>query len=611
MKKRLYALLLLLAFCLGSVPAAQGAQSKTVVLQIGNNQMAVGTAVQPVDEESAAVCPVAENNRTLVPVSRIVAAFGGESTWDAATNATSFTLNGQVVKHVIGTDRMATLTGVRRMDVPSKAMNNRTYVPMRHVLEGLGLNVEYESTQQLVVVSTDELKGKDLLSLPEAQALLHAGSQSALPGSETLIAPEISREPAETGDDTDSLSGVSIPDLAAVSGYLLAADGDPNRRESNYVVYQADFDVDRAKVRTVVEEYCDLLSSLPYLEVAQPLTTEWGYTSMGWNYTGSGAVRTGEGSSFATETPCDIDFYMEEDGREVSFWIADGIQVSDMGDQLSTGTGASTGRINGDRACDAYYYNGGVYYNSSDRRLSTSSGKAALLVNGTPCTGAVDFHTESSGEDWAVDKFTISGFRRSDWVELAFPMDHAQAGDMFTIRDFQRYDEYPYATTNMVETWAFAVSSANGSDFVMPMATADNLYDAVTVRVLRWDKTGDTVIYFYGKLLLDNQSYQIEGLLAAPNRVAGEEQSSGSGDGTSWTPTPTTPGGIRCGVCGGSGERECGSCSGRGYFERRESTPNYSGSGPKYYTVKETCGACRGTGKKPCTACGGDGKIGS
>ena len=53
------------------------------------------------------------------------------------------------------------------MEAPSKALNNRTYVPARYVLEGLG----YEPTYQLVIVSNESQAGEDLVELAESQRL--------------------------------------------------------------------------------------------------------------------------------------------------------------------------------------------------------------------------------------------------------------------------------------------------------------------------------------------------------------------------------------------------------------------------------------------------------
>lgn len=145
----------------------------TAVLMIGYNQMCVGSDVVQVDK-SDAVTPVIENNRTLVPVSRIVDAFGGGSTWDAAQRVAGFTLADRSVTHKIGTKTIqvtGTGTETRTMNAPSKLMHNRTYVPARYILEGLGLWVGYEPNYKLVVVSTEDLDGEDLVKLPESQRL--------------------------------------------------------------------------------------------------------------------------------------------------------------------------------------------------------------------------------------------------------------------------------------------------------------------------------------------------------------------------------------------------------------------------------------------------------
>jgi hypothetical protein len=73
----------------------------TAVLGIGFNKMCVNDDVVQVDDQNANVYPIAENNRTLVPVSRIVDAFGGTSAWDSKTN-TTYTLGNCKVSHVIG-----------------------------------------------------------------------------------------------------------------------------------------------------------------------------------------------------------------------------------------------------------------------------------------------------------------------------------------------------------------------------------------------------------------------------------------------------------------------------------------------------------------------------
>ncbi len=65
---------------------------------------------------------------------------------------------------------------------------------------------------------------------------------------------------------------------------------------------------------------------------------------------------------------------------------------------------------------------------------------------------------------------------------------------------------------------------------------------------------------------------------------------------------------IRCSKCHGDGEMTCTNCSGAGYKEKQVSTPNYSGKGARYKTVRENCFKCRGNGTVTCIRCGGAGQ---
>ena len=105
-------------------------------------------------------------------MSPIVQAFGGASSWDAATDNVVFTRGEHRVELQIGSAAITVDGGVGAMDVPAKAMNNRTYVPVRAVLEGLGLTVEYEAAHQIVVVADGDLDKDNLSALPQVKALL-------------------------------------------------------------------------------------------------------------------------------------------------------------------------------------------------------------------------------------------------------------------------------------------------------------------------------------------------------------------------------------------------------------------------------------------------------
>lgn len=147
----------------------------TVVLGIGYNKMCVGNQVTQVDEAQAEVTPVLDSGRTLVPVSRIVAALGGKSTWEQSTRTAGFELDNRSASVAVGSRDVLLRQGSQlrkvSMDTTAKIFSARTYVPLRYVLEGLGLWVGYEPKYRLVVVSTENLDGEDLIKLPESQRL--------------------------------------------------------------------------------------------------------------------------------------------------------------------------------------------------------------------------------------------------------------------------------------------------------------------------------------------------------------------------------------------------------------------------------------------------------
>ena len=592
MKKKLMALFLSLVLLIAAAPA-RAAQSGTIVaLWLDHNRMAVGDVTQQVDPDQPQVVPFAQNERTLVPVSRIVAAFGGQSGWEQATNTATFTLNGHTVKVQIGSALINVDGKPQTMAVPALAMNGRTYVPLRAVLEGLGLTVEYEATWRLIIVSDAPVDREELLILPPAVALVMEAVWQAQEPSQTA-APAGQIAGAITGEvgslNTSSLSSVIVPELGAASGYRLSSKEDPNVDGVEKYTYQMDdADFARAEANTLqaVREYFALIASLPYFEVAEEINEKSGFYSGGLRYTGtSPAVKKNTLTTFNGGVSCDVDFWMDSDDHSVTFEYAPGLKVADTGDRISFGQGYASPTLAGPRAKEAFCYENGTYYNAGDRALSVKPGGVALLVNGMPCTGTVDFHTEYSSESWAVDMFTVSGFQRSQWIEFAFPMNYGQTGDFYTAADFRRWSEYPYATTNKGALWAFAVSANNGNDFVMPMANADNQYEAVNVRILRWDKTGDTVVYFYARLTLDGSSYEVEGLLAAKNRVVVEKPSGGSGgEGDCW-------------YCGGSGV--CPTCGGSGKVSNW-----MPGTGHTF--LEQNCTDCYRDGK--CRYCGGSGR---
>ena len=152
------ALVLCAALSLGLTGTARAQEPELVLaMRIGSPTCVIGSEVTQVDPQSAAVSPIAESGRTLVPIRRILEAFGGTVEWVAQSGEIRCALNGNTVELKLDSTA-ATVNGETvTLDVPARAKNNRTFVPVRFVSEELGLQVGYEPKNQIVVVADGDL----------------------------------------------------------------------------------------------------------------------------------------------------------------------------------------------------------------------------------------------------------------------------------------------------------------------------------------------------------------------------------------------------------------------------------------------------------------------
>ena len=174
-KKHFLGVLLALCLVAGMLPAPAMAASSVVALKLGSPWCAVDTQVTQVDEDNVQVTPYAVQvnggGYTLLPIRRVLEAFGGSVEWVPATGGVLCTLNGHQVELAPGSAEAVVDGQAVTMDVPAETKNDRTFVPVRFVSENLGLSVAYESTDQIVVVSAAPLEQSSLSSLESVKAL--------------------------------------------------------------------------------------------------------------------------------------------------------------------------------------------------------------------------------------------------------------------------------------------------------------------------------------------------------------------------------------------------------------------------------------------------------
>ncbi len=111
-----------------------------IVMQINNKNIVVNNRTITND-----VSPVIVGDRTLVPVRIVIELLGGTADWDEATRTVTLTIDGKVLKLVIDEEIPGYGTG-------ATIINNRTYVPIRWIIENLDGHVTWiEATQQIII----------------------------------------------------------------------------------------------------------------------------------------------------------------------------------------------------------------------------------------------------------------------------------------------------------------------------------------------------------------------------------------------------------------------------------------------------------------------------
>lgn len=398
---------------------------------------------------------------------------------------------------------------------------------------------------------------------------------------EIMIAPALDPAEVEPAYDLESMDSVYVPELGAATGFRFYTDFIPANGFPHYSIVK-DMTIEEAKA--LLDEYFYLLASLPYFEILEEprlVLSDTVYTGV-LIYTGTGRV-TQEEDSYYNGKAFAFDFYFDLADREIMTQYADGLKIVDTGLRLS-GTDYPSQQVYGPHICDVFYECGGTYY-SSDHALVAQSGECAILLNGEPYLG----NTEDSG----TARFFVEGYHRADWIEIFLEKNYPVDEDIYDRSELLQYKTSNIVTTTKDDFVVFSVSSNNGADWDQPRPRQNDNFEGVSVRVLQWEPEGDVVLYFYADLYLDNEPYEIEGLLVTnptenEERKEKAENSSGSGSGYGSDMEQT------CSACTGSGR--CNSCGGSGYrtqwiAQKQERVP---------------CASCATSGK--CSSCGGKGK---
>lgn len=134
-----------------------GKEQKVVITRYGRNEMILTIGERPAYVFGTIivndVAPVALNNRTMLPIRFVVENLSGTVDWNAETRTVTINKDGINIKITID-DNIAYVNGEAvELDVAAFAENNRTYLPLRFVAENLNANVEWVPATKSVVIT--------------------------------------------------------------------------------------------------------------------------------------------------------------------------------------------------------------------------------------------------------------------------------------------------------------------------------------------------------------------------------------------------------------------------------------------------------------------------
>jgi len=108
--------------------------------------------------------PVLENGRVLVPLRNIFEALGAKVDWDNTTKTVSAMKNGDIIKLTIGNKVVYRNEYAVALDVPAIIIKGRTLVPIRFVSEALDAQVNWQGSNQTVIIKNLQLYYEQVLS---------------------------------------------------------------------------------------------------------------------------------------------------------------------------------------------------------------------------------------------------------------------------------------------------------------------------------------------------------------------------------------------------------------------------------------------------------------
>lgn len=244
------ALMMMLSVCVTTITAQDAyteADGGTIVsLLVGYPNAIVGDKKVQIDSANPDVVPVVIDDRTLVPVRFISESFGATVAWDSDSKTITVVLAETTIQMVLDSKDYTINSQPMTMDVPAQVMNDRTIIPLRAMVEGLGKYVFWDSRGLIVISDVENVytTGKDEEKIAQLVESLKDDSPISNPVSIPTPPPTQTPDPnAEIEKLTVSASafetashGIYLPELT-IDGSLDGASSWRAEGDSQWIMY--------------------------------------------------------------------------------------------------------------------------------------------------------------------------------------------------------------------------------------------------------------------------------------------------------------------------------------------------------------------------------------
>ncbi|KNY29245.1 stalk domain-containing protein [Pseudobacteroides cellulosolvens] len=136
-------------FSIYGSPAPAG--TTKIVLKIGSSMMKVNDTDSEIDP-GRGTAPIISNSRTLVPIRTIIEVLGGKVDWDAENAATKLAYKNTNISLTVSSKTIVVNGVSKQSDTAPQIVNGRTYMPLRFLLENLGLKVDWNAQAQTITI---------------------------------------------------------------------------------------------------------------------------------------------------------------------------------------------------------------------------------------------------------------------------------------------------------------------------------------------------------------------------------------------------------------------------------------------------------------------------